>query len=163
LPALDRRALLSTLRNSRDALEQCIGAPVLSFVPPFNQPFDYAGGWSFSLSERLAAGKKRTTLHRLCEALGETGYRFCRVGYAPLGERLAEWFGRPSFRPSPPETIAGITCVRVGSCGFENETVLGLCRRAAAQGTVVLYGHPHSLHKDGTSQSLVELRRTLEM
>jgi hypothetical protein len=163
LPGLNRRDLMSTLRESKDALEQCIGAPVLSFVPPFNQPFDYAAGWSFSRSERRAAGSERITLSRLCEALAETGYRFCRVGYAPLVERIAEWLGRGAFQPGPPETIAGITCVRVGPCGFDTRTVLDLSRRAGERGTVVLYGHPHSLHTAGSTQALSELRRTLAM
>ena len=89
LPGLDRRALLRTLRDSKDALEQCIGAPVVSFVPPFNQPFHYARGWSFSVSELREAGVHHTTLDRLCDALRETGYAFCRVAYAPLTERAA--------------------------------------------------------------------------
>lgn len=163
LPALDRRALLQTLRDSKDALEQCIGAPVVSFVPPFNQPFDYAEGWSFSLSERRAAGSNRITLSRLCEALAETGYRFCRTGYAPLSERIAEWFGRSSFRPGPPVTVAGVACVRVGPCGFDTDTVKELCHRAAERGPVVLYGHPHSLHTTASVQSVTALRPTLAL
>jgi hypothetical protein len=163
LPALDRRALLRTLRDSKDALEQCIGAPVLSFVPPFNQPFDFARRWSFSLSERREAGTHRTTLRRLCEALAETGYRFCRVAYVPLVERMTDWLGGPSFRPAPPLTIAGITCVRVGPCGFDLEEVTTLCRRASRGAAVVLYGHPHSLHAAGGSQSIDALRRVLAM
>src|SRR4051812_42902564 len=57
LPGLNRRALLQTLSASKDALEQCVGARVVSFVPPYNQPFDYPGGWSFSISERRGAGR----------------------------------------------------------------------------------------------------------
>lgn len=100
LPALDAAALRRTLRESKDALEQCIGAPVVTFVPPFNQPFDYAGGWSFSLAERREAGRRRTTVRRLCEALRETGYRFCRLAYSPIGERIAAWWhGRIDLTP----------------------------------------------------------------
>jgi hypothetical protein len=161
LPALDRRALVRSLRESKDALEQCIGAPVESFVPPFNQPFDYARGWSFSLAERWEAGVRRTTLTRLCEALRETGYRFCRVGYAPLAERMAGWLGRASFRPGPPVRIDGILCVRVGPGGFEPECVTALCRHAA--GPVALYGHPHSLHGHDATQTASTLRHTLTL
>ncbi|MGH7633973.1 MAG: polysaccharide deacetylase family protein, partial [Gemmatimonadaceae bacterium] len=52
LPGLGRDALRETLSSSKSALEQCIGAPVTTFVPPFNQPFDYASRWAFSVSER---------------------------------------------------------------------------------------------------------------
>jgi hypothetical protein len=161
LPALDRRTLLQTLRDSKDALEQCIGAPVASFVPPFNQPFDYAAGWSFSMSERRHAGAHRTSLRGLCEALHETGYRFCRVAYAPLAERVAGWLGHGAFRPAPAMQIAGITCVRVGAGGFDITRVTDLCRRAAGRGIVGLYGHPHSLHSSDNSQSVTTLRQTL--
>jgi hypothetical protein len=161
LPALNRRALMQSLRDSKDALEQCIGAPVVSFVPPFNQPFDYAAGWSFSISERREGGARRTTLRKLCEALDETGYRFCRVAYAPLTERLAAWFADSSFQPTPPTKIAGITCVRTGTGGFDADSVAGLRRRAADRGVVALYGHPHSLHSSDPSQSAGTLRNTL--
>jgi len=161
LPALDHRALLLSLRQSKDALEQCIGAPVVSFVPPFNQPFDFARGWSFSLAERWEAGARRTTLSRLCDALRETGYRFCRVAYAPLAERVASWLGGAPFHPGPPVNIAGIMCVRVGAGGFEPERVTALCREAS--GPVALYGHPHSLHGDDATQSLSTLRHTLTL
>jgi peptidoglycan/xylan/chitin deacetylase (PgdA/CDA1 family) len=162
LPGLDRRALLATLRESKDRLEQCIGSPVVAFVPPFNQPFDYAGGWSFSLSERREAGRGRTTLRILCESLGETGYRFCRVTYAPLRERVVNWLGRPGFRPGPPLEIAGITCARAGNGGFALEEVTALLGRCEAQSLIALYGHPHSLHSQDSTQSAATLRRTLK-
>jgi GT2 family glycosyltransferase len=163
LPALDRPALLRTLRDSKDALEQCIGAPVTAFVPPFNQPFDFAPAGSFSLSERREAGARRTTLRRLCDALGETGYRFCRVAYAPIHERVGRWLGRRQpFPPAPPVTIGGITCVRIGACGFDLEPLQAICR-APTGAPIVLYGHPHSLHAADANQSVTALRRLLGM
>lgn len=177
LPGLDRRALLRTLRDSKDALEQCIGAPVISFVPPFNQPFHYARGWSFSVSELREAGVHHTTLDRLCDALRETGYRFCRVAYAPLTERAADIAGRlrgrgrdgvdgseAAFRPGPPVTIAGVTCVRIGPCGFGAARVRELFQRAARRGRVVaLYGHPHSIRSGDVNQSIEALTPTMAM
>jgi peptidoglycan/xylan/chitin deacetylase (PgdA/CDA1 family) len=162
LPALDRRALVRSLRDSKDALEQCIGAAVEAFVPPFNQPFDYARGWSFSLAERWEAGARRTTLTRLCAALRETGYRFCRVAYAPLKERIADWVRRESsFRPAPPVHIDGVLCVRVGPGGFDPQRVAAWRRDAA--GPVALYGHPHSLHGHDVTQSAAALGHTLAL
>jgi hypothetical protein len=165
LPALDGRALRQTLRESKEALEQCIGAPVVTFVPPFNQPFHYARGWSFSLAELREAGVRRTTLPRLCDALRETGYRYCRVAYAPLTERVADWWRGPSFRAGPPVDIGGITCVRVGPCGFETTRVRELCRRTShstsGRTVVALYGHPHSLRSADARQSVTAFRETL--
>jgi peptidoglycan/xylan/chitin deacetylase (PgdA/CDA1 family) len=151
LPELGREALLETLRCSRIALEDCIGTAVRSFVPPFNQPFDYLAGHSISLTERRGAGKTRTDLARLCHALAETGYRFCRVAYRPIAQRLAEWWrGRRLDRPSVLETISGISCVRLNTAGgFDAPVVDMLDRCVDAGGFIVAYGHPHSLHAGG--------------
>ena len=151
LPGLDGELLKETLVRSREALEQCIGAPVGTFVPPFNQPFDHPAGWSFSVSERREAPGDRTDLARLCETLRSCGYRFCRVAYRPLATRLAEWAsGRRRDRPGSLEVIGGITCVRLNTpCGFGPETESLLDRCVARGGLAVVYGHPHALGNGG--------------
>ena len=163
LPRLSRSALSETLRQSKDALEQCIGAPVVTFVPPYNQPFDYVPGWSISLAERREAGTDRTGLERLCETLRETGYRCCRVAYRPFSQRLAEYVCRRRLdTPQQPRGIAGVTCLRLNTpCGF-GETSIRIVRRCAAEGgVVVVYGHPHSL-RTGNSQDVSHLVPFLE-
>lgn len=147
LPGLGQRALKETLKQSKDALEQCTGASVISFVPPFNQPFDYPAGWSFSLSERKAVERDRTDLQLLCETLAESGYRFCRVCYRPLVQRLLERFSRRrSADPVQPETIGGLACIRLNThAGFDKTTIATVCKCAAQGGWVVVYGHPHAL------------------
>lgn len=152
LPGLDRAALLETLRSSKAALEDCIGAPVTSFVPPFNQPYDYLAGWSVSLSERREAGRIRTDLRRLCDGLAETGYSFCRVSYRPMLQRLIEWCStRRMDRPSRVERIGAIACVRLNTTGGFNEPVLQMLERCVSSaGLVVAYGHPHSLWSGGS-------------
>lgn len=153
LPGLNHSELTRTLRDSKDALEQCIGAAVLSFVPPYNQPFDYPAAGSISISERREAGRDRTDLRRLCDALKETGYRFCRVCYLPFRLRLAEKLLKSRLdRPVSTEVIAGVVCVRLNTPGgFDANSlqVLDLCVKQG--GTAVVYGHPHSLHA-GNSQ-----------
>lgn len=147
LPGLNRRALKDALASSKNALEQCIGAEVVSFVPPFNQPFDYPAGWSISLSERRAVPKERTDLRRLCETLSECGYQFCRVCYRPISQRLLEGLKhRRLARPVHPESIAGITCLRLNTqAGFGVATRMAVCKCVIEGGWVVVYGHPHSL------------------
>jgi peptidoglycan/xylan/chitin deacetylase (PgdA/CDA1 family) len=153
LPGLGRQALMKSLRCSKDALEQCIGAPVTTFVPPYNQPFDYPRRWSISWSERRAASRDRTDLPRLCEALGEAGYLFCRVAYKPLYERMVERLLRRQLcRPGHLETIASISCVRLNTPGGFNEDAIRVLKYCAhSGGLVVVYGHPHSLYS-GNSQ-----------
>ena len=82
--------LVQSLKNSKDAIEQCIGSQIISFVPPFDQPFDYPARWAFSLSERRSVSSDRTDLHKLFETLGECGYQFSRVAYQPIYRLLLE-------------------------------------------------------------------------
>jgi hypothetical protein len=153
IPGLDRQALRETLRRSKDAIEQCIGAPITSFVPPYNQPFDYARRGSFSLAERREARGPRTDLPILCSELGEAGYRFCRTVYKAAHERIADFlFGEGIGRPSRLEIIAGIQCARLNTDGgFEERTVALVKKCVTTGGLAVVYGHPHSLYA-GQSQ-----------
>jgi peptidoglycan/xylan/chitin deacetylase (PgdA/CDA1 family) len=150
LPGLSLEALRETLRLSREALETCIGAPVTSFVPPYNQPFDHLPALSFSRSERRAVPRDRVDLRALCRALGETGYAFCRVSYRPLSLRIADRVARRQVdRPARLERIAGVTCCRLNTPGgFTGETLAMLDQVAARGGIAVVYGHPHSLSAD---------------
>lgn len=163
LPGLGPAALRETLRRSKAALEDCIGAAVVSFVPPFNQPFDYPAGLSFSRSERREAGGMRSGLRDVCEALRETGYGFCRVAYRPLPVRFMERALRRRLdRPARPKMISGIVCIRLNTpVGFDEMAVHMLSRCARSGGTAVVYAHPHSLGTGGP-QGVVCLRRFLE-
>ncbi len=144
LPGLNDGALRETLSASKSALEQCIGFPVTAFVPPWNQPFDYPRRLSISLSERREVRSQRTDLHKLCETLADTGYRFCRVAYRPLHERLMDRVGIRGERPRKPERIAGLTCLRLSGLGFSPATSKLLERCIVSGGLAVIYAHPHS-------------------
>jgi hypothetical protein len=147
---------------SKDALEQCIGDSVQTFVPPYNQPFDYPGGLAISLSERREAAGGRTGLADLCQALAESGYRACRVAYSPLPYRLLEWAaGRRFERPRRPRAIAGVRCLRLNTpCGFGPLTEKIIESNLDREGLWVVYGHPHSTTEDG-AQSISHLERLL--
>jgi peptidoglycan/xylan/chitin deacetylase (PgdA/CDA1 family) len=151
LPGLGGAGLRDTLRFSKDALEQCIGAPVVSFVPPFNQPFDHAAAASFSLSERREAGRDRVDLARLCRGLRECGYRTCRVSYRSVGRRLLDLVTRRRFDgPVRPRSIEDVICFRLNTAGGFGQDAIGMLYKAAVKGgSVVAYGHPHSLDREG--------------
>ena len=169
LPGLNRQELIETLSRSKAALEDCIGDAVVSFVPPYNQPFDFPERGSISLSERRTARPHRTGLRGLCEALHETGYRFCRVAYRPWTTRLAEAVTRVRLdRPSKIERIANVQCVRLNTpCGF-NGPAVRMLERCTAGEYIVAYAHPHSATSGGPQdlkyletflQRVAELRR----
>jgi peptidoglycan/xylan/chitin deacetylase (PgdA/CDA1 family) len=151
LPGLNSAALRETLRRSKQALEDCIGAPVTSFVPPFNQPFDYPAGLAVSMAERREAGRSRTGLSALCRALADEGYRFCRVAYRPLPIRLAEMVLRRRIeRPSTLKNIAGVACVRINTqVGFADSARRMLQAASERGGIAVAHAHPHSVRTGG--------------
>lgn len=154
IPGLSRPELAQALRLSKDALEQCIGDPVVSFVPPFNQPFDYLQKGSVSLSERREASKARIDLYTLCAMLGECGYRFSRVSYRTFFERVIGRLVDTQHvkHQMRPENIAGITCVRLNTPGgFDMASLAMLDQCVRKGGLTIVYAHPHSLHV-GNSQ-----------
>jgi hypothetical protein len=163
LPGLGPTRLRLSLSCSREALEDCIGAPVVSFVPPYNQPFDFAARWSFSLSERRTAGRQRVDVPELCAALGECGYLTSRVSYRSLYRRLGEaLLGRRLDSPVAPEWVGSVVCIRLntpGGFGRAAHAMLERCSRVG--GLVVVYGHPHSLGGDD-EQSEAHLRTWLD-
>lgn len=165
LPALGRDGLRDTLRLSKDALEQCVGSEVTTFVPPYNQPFDHAPGWSFSLSERRAVRRDRIDVRRLCSALRDAGYRFSRLSYRSVATRLTEAVqGRMLYRPERPVTIEGILSLRINTpYGFSEEGRRTMESQLDRGGFWVLYGHPHSASDDTNPQSLRQLVATLEV
>jgi hypothetical protein len=164
LPALHGDALVETLRASRDALEQCTGGEVRTFVPPFNQPFDFPGGWSFSYSERREVRSGRTDLAGLCRALVATGYDFCRVAYEPLLRKVLNAAGvSRQPRPGSVERIAELSCVRMNTPGGFGAGTRALLARGIAQGGLwTVYGHPHSLSDAGSNQHRTELLALLD-
>lgn len=152
IPELTAHELDEMVRRSKAVLESCIGAPVTTFVPPYNQPFDHAPGLSFSRSERRLVPRDRTDLGALCRALAAAGYGFCRVAYRPLALRAADRIARRRVdRPGRLESIGGIRCVRLNTAGGFAEESLALVERTARSGGIaVVYGHPHSLHAGNT-------------
>jgi peptidoglycan/xylan/chitin deacetylase (PgdA/CDA1 family) len=147
LPALTPARVRETARLSRDALEQLIGARVVSFVPPFNRPMHYPGRGAWSWTERRDGGAGHLSLPAFCEALAETGYQTCRISYRASWRTLIDQLtGRRTDRPVASEQISGLTCFRLNTAGGFNGSALERIRQAAdGGGLAVVYGHPHSL------------------
>lgn len=148
LPALSKNHLFQTLRQSKDALEQCLGKPVVSFVPPYNQPFDFPSRLSISLSERREVQVDRTDIPRMCAGLREAGYLFTRISYHPVYERIWRMgFGKQNGRLSKLERVKDVTCIRLKMRGgFPGEALAFLANSTANTSILVAYGHPHALH-----------------
>jgi peptidoglycan/xylan/chitin deacetylase (PgdA/CDA1 family) len=147
LPALTPASMRETARLSRDALEQLLGARVVSFVPPFNRPMHYPSRGAMSWTERQDAGPGHLSLPAVCEALAETGYQTCRISYRASWRTLIDQItGRRTDRPIVSEQISGLTCFRLNTAGGFNGSALERIREAAdGGGLAIVYGHPHSL------------------
>jgi peptidoglycan/xylan/chitin deacetylase (PgdA/CDA1 family) len=147
LPALTRAQARETARVSREALEDLIGAPVVSFVPPFNRPMHYPRRGAWSWSERREVGRAHLSLPALCEVLAEVGYQTCRVSYRPTWRTFVDRLtGREGDGPVEPEVIAGLHCFRLNAgCGFAQSALERVREVAGRGGLAVVYGHPHSL------------------
>jgi peptidoglycan/xylan/chitin deacetylase (PgdA/CDA1 family) len=152
LPALTPVQARETARHSREALEDLIGAAVVSFVPPFNRPMHYPQRGAWSWSERRQAGPGHLSLPALCELLGQAGYQTCRVSYRPTWRScLDRLTGRESDRPVEPEVIAGLQCYRLNAgCGFSGPALERVSEVTERGGLAVVYGHPHSLTSENS-------------
>lgn len=152
LPGLNRNKLKETLTNSKDALEQCIGKQVTTFVPPYNQPYDYIKKTSISLSERKLAKEERTDIPVLCETLNECGYKFSRISYRTIKERLQEKFlSNKDLGVSQIERINNVNCVRLNTVGGFKKPIIDFINKNTNQdGYIVVYGHPHSITADNS-------------
>src|SRR6185437_9843682 len=99
---------------------------------------------------------ERTDVGRLCASLHDAGYKFCRLAYRPLSERVVEAVrGRLPRRPGYLEDISGVACLRLNMpVGFTPEVQKILERHLDRGGVWTLHGHPHSASDRGNSQSL---------
>jgi len=147
LPFLEREQLVRTLRRSRQALEACIGngESVVGFVPPFNRPMTWKGRLAFSLGDRVWGPRfPGSDLGALCRLLKAEGYRWCRVFYVPLWNRL---LGRGIQKHLT--THSGITCVPAHYNGFDEAALKFLKTTAETEGLAVITGHPSALSRHG--------------
>ena len=163
LPAVGIRGLETTVRESRDALEQCIGARVITFVPPFNQPFDYWRAASISLSERRSVPQDRIDIPRLCTTLREAGYQVCRTAFRSALLRVRDRITAESHRaPGMPRSISGILCLQLNTtCGFRDDVLDAMRANLGKPGLWVVYGHPHSISDPDSTQSQSNLEHFL--
>lgn len=147
IPGLGFQSLKESLIKSKDALEQCLGAEVVSFVPPYNQPFDFSSRLAFSFSERRKVIKERIDIPTMCRFLFESGYRFSRISYQTVFDQLQSHIYQSSRlnNPSRIENICGVNCLRLNSIGGFNDMEKPLRSMLSKEGYFIAYGHPHSI------------------
>ena len=154
IPGMGEKALKRDLSSSKEILEQCIGRPITTFVPPFNQPFDYKAKGSISLSERKIEKNIRIDIPKLCNVLFEVGYRVARISYSNFIERILFLGNIKTPKTANIENNKGIRTIRLnGRAGFGLDAINRLHYAVHRNEFVIIYGHPHSI-SGNTSQSL---------
>lgn len=146
LPPLSRAELFEEVAASRRALENCTGAPVRGFIPPFNRPMHFPQRRAFSLSELLGLhgrGRGRQSLGSLLRVLGEAGYGWSRVSFQ---DKLAWLLGERT--PPQPFLFGPVAAIPLHVTGFA-EAAHALVRRFLETDLVItLYGHPSQALED---------------
>jgi peptidoglycan/xylan/chitin deacetylase (PgdA/CDA1 family) len=140
LPPLRRDELFEEAAASRRALEDCIGAPVRGFIPPFNRPMHFPQRRAFSVSETLGLhgrGRGRQSVGSMLRVLGEAGYGWSRVSFE---DKLARLLG--GSKPEQPFVYGRVVAIPLHCTGFA-ESARALVRRYLDSDMVInLYGHP---------------------
>ncbi len=140
LPPLGRDELFEEAAASRRALEDCIGATVRGFIPPFNRPMHFPQRRAFSFSETLGLhgrGRGRQSVGSMLRVLGEAGYGWSRVSFE---DKLARLLGKS--KPEQPFVYGAVVAIPLHCTGFA-EAAKALVRRHLDSHMVInLYGHP---------------------
>ncbi len=160
LPPMRRRELFEDAAGSRRALENCIGAPVRGFIPPFNRPMHFPQRRAISVSEMLGLhgrGRGRQSLGSLLGVLGEAGFGWSRVSFEDKLERI---FGRAAAGPAQPFVYRGVVAIPLHSTGFGEATAALVRRYLATALTLAIYGHPNQA-LENNDQSAAMLDRFL--
>ncbi len=140
LPPLGRDELFEEAAASRKALEDCIGAAVRGFIPPFNRPMHFPQRRAFSFSEMLGLhgrGRGRQSVGSMLRTLGEAGYSWSRVSFE---DKLARLWGEA--KPKQPFVYGAVTAIPLHCTGFAEAARALVWQYLDTETVINLYGHP---------------------
>ena len=157
-PHLERDQVVKSLGRSKLALETCLRKPgaVQGFVPPFSRPMSWRRRGALSLGDRAwGPGHPGADLGSLLKLVREAGYRWCRVSYRSLWQRLA---GEelPGLQAAWTEH-QGVVCVPQHYTGFDEPARALLSRAVQSSAPLVVCGHPSGLSR-AKEESLEHVR-----
>jgi peptidoglycan/xylan/chitin deacetylase (PgdA/CDA1 family) len=154
IPPMRREELFDDAAGSRRALENCIGAPVRGFIPPFNRPMHFPQRRAISISEVLGLhgrGRGRQSLGSMLRILGRAGFGWSRVSFE---DKLARYFKQRA--PEQPFLFGGVVAIPLHSTGFGEASAALVRRYLASDLTIAIYGHPNQAMEDN-DQSAAKL------
>jgi hypothetical protein len=169
MPSMSDADLSGELVDSKAALEACVRACVIGFIPPFNRPMHFPGKLAFSVSERLGLhrrGRGRQSIPSLLRALRQTGYAWSRVSFSNklhvVQRRLGLRANIPLFGPFVYE---GVVAIPNHCCGFGQRAIELVRAHLGQDRALTLYAHPNQAYADNDEhhRHLRELIRTFAL
>jgi peptidoglycan/xylan/chitin deacetylase (PgdA/CDA1 family) len=154
LPPMRRDELFQDVAESRRALEDCIGASVRGFIPPFNRPMHFPQRRAISISEVLGLhgrGRGRQSLGSMLRILGSAGFGWSRVSFE---DKLARYFWKSA--PAQPFLFDGVVAIPLHGTGFGEASAALVRRYLGTDLTIAIYGHPNQAMEDN-DQSAAKL------
>ena len=150
-PFLDKSQILKSLTRSKKALESCIGVEntILGFIPPFNRPMSWYKKLSFSLGDKKIGYKyPGSNLSSLLPLVSECGYKWIRITYNPILEKLFKIDSIASLSRKW-QYSDNIFCVHHNYCGFDRKALELIEKSIALKSNIIITGHPIGLSLNG--------------
>ncbi|MCC7495972.1 MAG: polysaccharide deacetylase family protein [Bryobacterales bacterium] len=152
IPPMSYSELMQDATDSRRVLEDCIGAPVTGFVPPFNRPMHFPRRFAPSVSEMLGLHRRgfgKQSIPSMLAALREAGFLWSRVSFSDKLHRTLELTGlaRP-HRPEQPFLESGVLAIPANVMGFGDAARTLVRALIHTDLLVTLCAHPNQAHCD---------------
>lgn len=151
-PFLEAEQIRRSLRRSKKILEECIGikGSVQGFVPPFNRPMSWYRKLAVSLGDRVwGPWYPGADIGNMLIFLREAGYKWSRLSYRSLSDRLKKVIARSEPKWKNCEYTKGITIIPHHYCGFDVEADLLVDYAIKYNKAIVISGHPGALSRRG--------------
>lgn len=142
-PSLTGTQISRSLKRSKSILEKVVGieGAVKGFVLPHSRPMTWKRKLAFSSGDRAVFGSPGADIQTILYLLQEAGYRWTRLQYKTLWERIARV---PRYKKKP-FFHEGILCVPQHSLGFASRSVQMIENASKNNNDVVIMAHPAGL------------------
>jgi peptidoglycan/xylan/chitin deacetylase (PgdA/CDA1 family) len=146
LPHLTKYQLDKTVERSKMILEECIGGnQVNGFVPPHDRPMSWYSRFALSAGDRgLYPFFPGASIDGVAESLVQHGYKWMRVNYRPLWQKLIDWKGvNVKLRLERKfSSVGGFHFVPEHAMEFGESTISALRYAVREKKPLVVAGHP---------------------
>lgn len=146
-PHLSPEQARLSLQRSKHALESIIGEEVKGFVPPFSRPMSWYAKGALSAGDRSPRPLSATgNIGGLLPLLAETNYKWCRVAYRPIWQKVRKRLGY-EYPMMEWERNQDVTCVPQHYMGFDDPACRVVIEAMERNTAAVICAHPLALSR----------------